>query len=118
MPVCCICTSWTPSSSWKGVSVLPFCFLLGCFLGIRSLGFSEFWHGTKNPYKIMHARFFGKTIFAPPPPTIGKMGQKEAKDIYFFNLKKNLVLNFTRILFYNENLYYLKYFQPLRLQDF
>ena len=77
--------------------------------------------------------FLGKRFL---PPTIGKMGQKEAKDIYFFNLKKKLVLNFTRILFYNENLYYLlcsytnlylqknvvpygpKYFQPLILQDF
>ena len=70
MPVYYSCTCWTPSSSRKGpmkqsLSVLPSCCLLGCFLGIGSLGFSEFWHGTRQLYQETHARFFGKTFFAP-----------------------------------------------------
>ena len=59
-----------PYSSWNGpmkqsLSVLPSCCLLGCFLGIGSLGFSEFWLGTRQLYQDTHARFFGKTFFAP-----------------------------------------------------
>ena len=32
------------------------CCLSGCFLGIGSLGFSEFWHGARNPYLTVHDR--------------------------------------------------------------
>ena len=39
--------------------------LSGCFLGIGSLDFSEFWHGARNPYEVVHdrARVFGKNNF-------------------------------------------------------
>ena len=47
-----------------GLSILPSCCLLGCFLGIGSLGFSEFRHGTRKSYHVVGARFFGK-MFLP-----------------------------------------------------
>ena len=58
-----------PYSSQKGpmklgLSMLPSCCLLGCFVGIGSLGFSEFRHSTRKPYEVAQARFFGKTFFA------------------------------------------------------
>ena len=34
---------------------------------------SEFRHGTRKPYQVVCARFFGKTFFAPK---IREMGQK------------------------------------------
>ena len=60
-------TCWTPSSSWKGtmkygLSILPSCFLLGYFVGIGSLGFSEF---RQNLIKLWVPDFFWKMIFAP-----------------------------------------------------
>ena len=59
----------------QDLSILPLCCLSACFLGIGSLGFSEFWHGARNSYHVVcdRARFFGKTFFAPK---IGEMGQK------------------------------------------
>ena len=62
--------------------------LLGCFLEIGSLGFSEFRHGTRKPYKVMCARFFGKTFFA-----LKNWGN--GPNIFPLNL------------LYNENVYYL-----------
>ena len=59
-----------------------------CFLEIGSLGFSEFRHGTRKPYQVMCARFFGKTFFA----------------LKNWGNGPNIVpLN----LLYNENVYYL-----------
>ena len=86
------CTCCTPSSSWKGpmkegLSILPSCFLSGGFLGIGSLGFSEFQHGTRKPYQVMCARFFKKTFFAP-----NNLGN--GPKIGFFELKENLVISF------------------------
>ena len=46
-----------------------------CFLGIRSLDFSEFQDGAGNPCEVVcdRARLFGKTFFASE---IGEIGQK------------------------------------------
>ena len=70
----------------------------GCFLGIGSLGFSEFWHGARNPYHVVRdrARFFGKTF----APKIGEMSQK----IGFFEFKEKFGQKFSLNLSYNENL--------------
>ena len=71
-----------PSSSQKGpmklgLSMLPSCCLLGCFVGFGSLGFSEFRHGTRKPYQVVHARYFGKTFSAPKNKGNGpKISQK------------------------------------------
>ena len=54
--------------------------MLVCFLGIESLGFSEFQHGTKKPYQLVCGRFFGKIFLHLK---IGEMGQKEAKKRVF-----------------------------------
>ena len=45
------------------------------FLGIGSLDLSEFWHGARNPYHVVHdrVRFFELTFFARK---IGEMVQK------------------------------------------
>ena len=65
MPVYCSCTYWTAGGSQngpmkQGLSILWLCCLSGCFLGIESLGFSEFWHGARNSYHMRdRARFFG-----------------------------------------------------------
>ena len=54
---------------------------MGCFLGIGSLGFSEFRHGTRKPYQVGHARFFGKAFFAPKNRESGpKVGIFEFKE--------------------------------------
>ena len=38
----------------------------GCFLGIRLLDFSEFWHGARNSYEVLHGSpIFWKNFFAP-----------------------------------------------------
>ena len=67
-------------------SILP----SGCFLGILSLIFSKFWHGARNLYEV------SVTVPYFLAPKIGKVDQKWAKN-GFFNLLKNLVLNFHRI---------------------
>ena len=80
MPVYCSCACWVSSRSWKGpmkqgLFILPSCCcLLGCFLGIGSLGFSEFWHGTRKPYQVVPPRFFEKTVFAPKSWEKGQSG--------------------------------------------
>ena len=53
----------------------PSCCLCRGFLEIRSLDFSEFQHGARNPYNVLpdRNRFFGKTFFTP---NIWEMGQK------------------------------------------
>ena len=53
------------------------CWVCCLYVGIESLGFSEFQHGIKRPYQVVHARFFGKTFFAPKNMGSGpKIGQK------------------------------------------
>ena len=44
---------------------------------------------------VTELEFFEKTFFAPK---VGRMGQKYAKDSFFFNLKKTLVINFTEFV--------------------
>ena len=40
--------------------------LSGCFLGIISLGFSEFQHGAKNPYQVVcDSQIFWENYFCP-----------------------------------------------------
>ena len=61
MPINRICTCLIRGGSWKdpmkyGLSVLPFCRLFGCFLGIGSLDFVEFWHDARNPYETVRDR--------------------------------------------------------------
>ena len=70
MPIYCSCTCQTPGSRRKypvkqGLSILLSCHLSGSFLGIGSLDFSEFWHGSRNPYEVVHerARVLGKKLF-------------------------------------------------------
>ena len=73
--------------------MLPSCHLCMCFLGIGSLDFSEFQHGARNPYGVLHdtVRFFEKeTFFAPK---MGEMNNNLSKTWGFLNLKKNLVIN-------------------------
>ena len=74
-------------------SILLSFHLSGRFLGIVSLVFSKFQHGARNPYEIVHDRtgFSGTNFFAPK---IGKMHQKCTKNRGFYNLLKNLVINF------------------------
>ena len=74
----CSCTCWSPSSNQNGnqsLSIVPSWCLFRCFLGIGSLGFSEFWHGASNPYHVVRVRagFFRKTFFAP------KIGETDRK---------------------------------------
>ena len=39
--------------------------------------FPECWHGTRKPYQVVGARFFGKTFFAPQNRGSGpEIGQK------------------------------------------
>ena len=37
----------------EGLSDLPSCHLSGCFPGIGSLDFHEFWHGERDPYEVV-----------------------------------------------------------------
>ena len=96
MAVYCSCTCYTSGSSQKhpmkqGLSILSSCHLHDCFLGIGSLDFSEFWHGARNPYKVVHENpNFWKNFFCFK--NWGK-GPKSG----FLNLKKNLVISFHRI---------------------
>ena len=48
----------------------------------------------ENPVKLSIPDFLGKLFL---PPEIGKIGQKEAKNRGFFNLKENLGINFPLI---------------------
>ena len=83
------------SVPWQGLSIFPPCYLLGCFLGIGSLGFSEFWHCTRKPYQVVRARFFGKTFFCPQKR--GKWAKNRPK-VGFFGFKE-IFGNFPRICF-------------------
>ena len=87
----------------------------------------------RKPYQVVHARFFGETFFAPRNWGNGpKRGQK----YFFFNLKKNLGVNFPWVcsvmkihiccvpvqIFYLGKILSLRYrpksSQPFRLQNF
>ena len=47
--------------------VCPSYHLTGCFLGIRSLGLSEFWHGARNSWQVKCDRGnFLEKLFLPP----------------------------------------------------
>ena len=82
-------TCWTPVVArmilWKYVSILPLRYLSRSFLGMGSLGFSEFCYGARNHYHVVRgrARSFGKTFFA------SKIGFWS-----FLSFKKTLVYNF------------------------
>ena len=97
MPLYCSCTCWIPGSSWNGpvkycLSILLSCCLSGFFLGIESLGFSEFWHGSRKPYQVVwQSQIFLEIFFLPH-----KLGEW-AKNRGFFNLKINLVIDFHQI---------------------
>ena len=47
MPVYCSCTCQTSGAVAERI-------LSGCFLRNGSLDFPEFWHGTRNPYEVVH----------------------------------------------------------------
>ena len=97
MPLYCSCTCWIPGSSRNGpvkycLSILLSCCLSGFFLGIESLGFSEFWHGSRKPYQVVwQSQIFLEIFFLPH-----KLGEW-AKNRGFFNLKMNLVIDFHQI---------------------
>ena len=92
MPIYCRCTCQTPGISWKdpvkqGLFVYPSYHLSGCFLGIGSLDFSEFWRGSRNPYEVLHDRagvFWGKIFL------VQKLG-KWAKNKVLWKLKRNVI---------------------------
>ena len=72
-----------------GLSIIPSCHLYGRFLRIGLLDFSEFWNRTGKPYGVVHdSPIVWKNFFLSQ-----KLG-KWAKNSFFFNLKKNLVINF------------------------
>ena len=108
MPLCCSCTCWTPSSSRKGpmkqgLSVVPSCCLLGCFLGIESLSFSEFRHGTRKLYQVVCARFFGKTFFAQ------KIGEVDNFP-WISSIMKIYIISCVPVqIFYFEKMLFLRY---------
>ena len=79
-------------------SVLP---SLWCFLGIGSLGFSEFWDGGRNCYQKLCMK---EPDFLEKPFLLQKLG-KRAKNS-FFEFKESFGHWFSLNLFYNENLYY------------
>ena len=74
---------------WNSVSILPF-----CFLGIRSLSFSEFWHGARNLFHVVHDRvkFFEKKKKKKKKK---KKIWKLAKNRVVWNLNKYLAIIFT-----------------------
>ena len=107
------------------------------FLGIVTLAFSEFWHGARNPYEVVHGGqrwIFQKRFFCPKNWKNGpKAGQRQS----FLNLLKNFAINFywicsimkiniiccdpAQIPYLGKFLflrYGPKYSQPVRLQDF
>ena len=111
----------------QGLSVLPSCCVLGCFLGIGSLGFSEFRYKTLSSCA---SQIFWGNFFCPPK--LGKLASNRV-----LNFKKNLVINFPlicpimkmyiiccvpvqifcleKVLFHR---YRPKHSQPFRLQNF
>ena len=93
MSVYCSCTCETLQVTSRkdpmkqSLSILLFCHLSGCFLGIGLLDFTESWHGAGNPYEVAHdSPIFWKNLSCLK---IGEMGQKCG----YLNLKKNLVIN-------------------------
>ena len=36
--------------------------MTGCFIGVGSLDFSEFWHSARNPYEVVHGNFLIETL--------------------------------------------------------
>ena len=132
MPVCCSCTCWTPSSSRKdsmkeGLSIFPSCCVLCCFLGIGSLGFSEFRHGTRKLYQVVDSRLFGKTFFAPKISRSGpkvKCFEFKEKSGHWFSLNLFIMKIYCVPvqISYLGKILFLKYrpecCQSFRLQDF
>ena len=75
------------------MSIFPSWHMSGCFLRIGSLYFSEFWHGAKNLYEVVHdISITWKNFFCPIK--FGKCVKIRSKIVLFLNLKKNLVINF------------------------
>ena len=65
---------WALGGNWKDTFYQSFCHpsalpsFARCwhFLGIRSLVFSKFWQGTRNPYEVVHDnRIFWNDFFCP-----------------------------------------------------
>ena len=74
-------SSWKDPMKWS-VSILLSWHLSECFLGIGSLYFSEFWHGARNPYEVVHnSLIFWKNFFCPKDlGTCPKIGFFEFKE--------------------------------------
>ena len=98
--------------------------------GIGSLAFSKFWYDTRTPYKVVHARFFGKTFFTSPPlKKIGKWAKNRSK-IGFFEffprlcsvVKIYIICCVSVQIFYLGKMLFLGYIpkcsQSIRLWDF
>ena len=96
MPVYCSCTCWTLGGSRnafmkKNLSILPSSCQSGCFLGIGSLGVSEFGMVLEIMLCVItEPDFLGKLFL---PPKLGKWTKNRPKK-GFWNLKTNLVINF------------------------
>ena len=66
--------------------------LSGCFLGIKSLVFSKFWHIVKNPYEDEY-NIAGSLEGKHLPQNLGKWTKYETKKFFFSsNLLKNSVI--------------------------
>ena len=59
--------------------------LSGCFLGIKSLVFSKFWHIVKNPYEDEY-NIAGSLEGKHLPQNLGKWTKYETKNVFFFQI--------------------------------
>ena len=92
-----------PQESYQIESLRPSVLLfVGCFLGIKSLGFSAVWHGVRNLYQVVRGivRIFGKTFL---PLKLGKCTKNRLK-MGFCEFKEKFDYWFSLNLFCNENL--------------
>ena len=120
-----------PEGSYEFGFVRP-SVLLPCFLGIRSLDFSEIQHCVRCPYGVVRDRagYWGKD-------SLSQKWWKWTKNSDFLNLLENLVINFFWIwsikkvyikccilaqIKYLGKIWFLRYglkwSRPIRLQDF
>ena len=81
-----------PKAKFKIVSLRPSVLLSRHFLVIVSLVFSEIWHGVEIHMKlsVTEPDFLENFLLPQNWEKVPKMGQKQC----FFNLFKNLVINF------------------------
>ena len=127
-----------PERSYKIGSVRPSFRLFGHFLRIVSLVFSKFWYGARNPYEVVWICASQIWILQKKflPQKLRKW-TKNGPELSFFNVLKNLIINFywicslmkiyitfcvpTQISYLGKFLflrYGPKYSQPIQLQDF